>query len=212
MSIERARTRGIGSFFVLGLAAATLLLSGGQAETAYAASEAASNPESNVDGEASQARLEFVGENLFSTANGRFHTWRVLESVIDLESVERSEATIEVDLTSVDTGNSRRDDHLRDPDFFETETYPTATVRGHSLVGSGESEAGNPLYVAQFDIDLHGVQKTLSGEVELMSASPVIFEGRLVVDRLDFGVGPKPSRWNPMSIEVEIPVRFRIEL
>ena len=60
--------------------------------------------------------------------------------------------------------------------------------------------------------DLHGVQKTLEGEITLVSESPLAFEGGLVIDRLEFGVGAPPRRWNPMSIEAGIPIRFRVEL
>ncbi len=65
---------------------------------------------------------------------------------------------------------------------------------------------------ASFDIDLHGVQKTVEGEVVVESEEPLILTGTLVVDRLAFDVGPPASRWNPMAVDVEIPVRFRIEL
>lgn len=45
-----------------------------------------------------------------------------------------------------------------------------------------------------------------------MNESPLVYEGNLVINRLDFGVGAPPSRRNPMSIDAEIPIRFRIEL
>jgi len=169
-------------------------------------------PIAAAEGEAPPGSLDFVGKNLFATANGTFHRWRVLESRIDLEAIEQSFAIVEVDLASLDTGSGRRDDHLRNPDFFEVETHPVARARIHDARPAGQSEAGNPLYTARFEIDLHGVQKTVEGEVELVGRAPIVFEGRLTIDRLDFGVGSPPSRWNPMSIVAEIPVSFRIEV
>lgn len=156
--------------------------------------------------------LEFVGENLFSTAEGSFHEWRLVESRFDAASPDASYAVVEVRLASVDTGNDRRDDHLRTADFFDVETHPTARARGHSLVAKGESEAGHRLYAAQFDIDLHGVQRTVPGEIEVVAADPPVVEGRLEIDRLEFEIGPPVSRWNPLSIKARIPVSFRIEL
>lgn len=160
----------------------------------------------------SPGRLEFVGKNAFATANGVFHEWRVVESEVDPLAIADSYAVVEVYLESVDTGSGRRDDHLRNPDFFEVETYPVARVRVHSARPLGQTEAGRPRFSARFDIDLHGVQKSLEGEVVLVGDNPVAFEGSLVVDRMDFGVGPPPSRWNPMAVKAEIPIRFRIEL
>jgi len=156
-------------------------------------------------------QLEFIGKNLFSTAHGSFHEWRVVESHLDFDRPDQSFAVVEVMLASVDTGSDRRDEHLRTADFFDVESYPVATARGHSLVAAGESEAGNQLFTAQFDIDLHGVQRTLPGEVEIVSDDPRVVEARLAMDRLEFDVGPPENRWNPMSIRAEIPVSIRIE-
>jgi polyisoprenoid-binding protein YceI len=167
--------------------------------------------EGDAPSEAPPGRIEFVGRNLVATANGTFHRWRVVESRIDLAALDESHAVVEVDLASVDTGNDRRDDHLRTEDFFEVGTYPTATVRVHSARPAAVVEGGRPLYTARFDLDLHGVRRTLEGEIELESSDPPVFAGRLTIDRTDFGIGPPPSRWNPFSIDSEIPIRFRLE-
>jgi len=159
----------------------------------------------------SPGTLEFVGKNAFATANGMFHDWRVVESSIDPTALSESFAIIEVDLASVDTGSNRRDNHLRDPDFFEVETYPVAKIRVHSAHPNGQTETGRPRFSVQFDIDLHGVQKTLEGEVAVVDEESLVFEGSLVLDRIDFGVGAAPSRWNPMSVKAAIPIRFRVE-
>lgn len=160
----------------------------------------------------SPGTLEFVGKNFFSTAKGTFHEWRILDSHLDMDALEQNFAVVEVTLRSVDTGIDRRDAHLLEADFFEVETYPVALARVHSFAAKGESEAGNPLFSVEFDVDLHGVKKTLPGEIEVIGEAPRIVEGRLVIDRLEFGVGPPESRWSPMSIDSEIPVHFRVEI
>ncbi len=173
----------------------------------------ASGQAQDADGTASTppGTIEFTGKNLFATANGTFHSWRLVAAAVDPDALEASTATVEIDLASVDTGIERRDDHLRNPDFFEVERFPVATVRFHSAERDGETEAGEPRYRAKFDIDLHGVRKTLDGEVVRVSEDPLAFEGSLVVDRTAFGVGGAPSRWNPMAVRAEIPVSFRVE-
>lgn len=156
-------------------------------------------------------RIEFVGRNRIATANGLFHRWRLRDARLDRDRLEEAFALVEVDLASIDTDNDRRDAHLRTADFFDVETYPVATARVHSARAIGESERGHPLYEARFDLDLHGVKKTLVGEVERVSEEPLAFEGSLTIDRRDFGIGPAPSRWSLFSIDPEIPVRFRLE-
>jgi len=174
----------------------TLLLT----QTANSAEDAVANPPGSI---------EFVGENAIATANGVFHQWRIVEQSEPGTPLAERYAVVEIDLESVDTGINRRDDHLRDPDFFEVTRWPMATVKAHSLRAE-EGVAGR--FTARFDIDLHGVQKTLEGEVVVESESPLVLTGALVVDRLAFDVGPPTSRWNPMAVDAEIPVRFRIEL
>jgi len=157
-------------------------------------------------------KIEFVGKNLFATANGTFHRWEIVESLLDPSALAESFAVVRVDLASIDTGIERRDDHLRNPDFFEVERYPFATVRVHSFRADGETEAGLPRYMVRFDLDLHGVERTIEGQVVLASESPLRVEGSLMLDRTDFGIGAPPSRWNPMSVGAEIPIRFEAEL
>ena len=156
--------------------------------------------------------LEFVGENLIMKAEGTFHEWRVVESSVDMGALENSFALVEVELASLDTGIERRDDHLRNPDFFEVESYPVATVRVHSPQPIANETRAQPHFAVRFDVNLHGVEKTLDGEIEIISLDPLIFEGNLTIDRMDFGVGPKPGFWSPMVPKAEIPVKFHVEL
>ncbi len=171
-----------------------------------------------VDAEESESvaappgELKFVGRNLLAKAKGVFHEWRIVESSIDLAAIDEAFVVVEVSLDSVDTGIKRRDRHLRDPDFFETETYPVANVRVHSPQPIEDDTTEEKRFSVRFDIDLHGVKKTLDGEIRLLGTDPIVFEGDVTIDRMDFGVGAKPSRWNPMSPKAEIPVRFRVEL
>ena len=159
-----------------------------------------------------RGRIGFVGRNVFGRAPGTFSEWRVGSAVVDLERPAVSDVRIEVVLASVDTGNADRDEHLRTADFFDVETHPVARVRGHSARPLDPSASGNPRHAVRFDVDLHGVQKSIDGEVEIVDTDPVVVEGGFLIRRTDFGIGSPPSRWNPMSIDDEVPVRFRIEL
>jgi polyisoprenoid-binding protein YceI len=159
--------------------------------------------------------LEFVGRNLFSKARGTFHDWRIVDASVDIDRLDEAFALVEVQLDSVDTGIDRRDEHLRTEDFFETGTYPVARVRVHSpraRPSKASETSEEQRFAVRFDVDLHGVQKTLDGEVRLVGSDPVVFEGDLVLDRTDFGIGDAPSGWNPMAPKAEIPVTFRVEL
>ena len=159
---------------------------------------------------APKGRIGFFGHNIFGTAAGEFHAWRVVDHSIDLADPAASYAIVEVTLASVDTKSEGRDEHLRTADFFDVVKFPVATVRGHSPRVLEPSKKGRPRYAVQFDVDLHGVKKTLAGELEVVETEPVVVEGSFLILRTDFGIGEEPSRWNPVDIDDEVPVRFRI--
>jgi len=228
---EHRRIRlGIGLGLALMLTASGPALRLASAESAFSESESRSAPappaaDASPGADPPTGSIRFVGRNLIATARGVFHRWRIRDHRLDPARLEEAFAVVEVDLASVDTGNDRRDRHLRHPDFFGVETHPTATVRVHSARPAGTSEAGRPRYEARFDIDLHGVTKTLPGEIELVAgtgagtgtgtttgpdADELVFEGQLTIDRTDFDLGPSPTRWNPLAIDRAVPVSFRV--
>lgn len=156
--------------------------------------------------------IEFVAGNMFQTAHGSFQRWKIAASRVDPEDVAGSFVEIEVDVASLETGIEGRDEHLRTADFFEVETYPTALIRVHGAEKLAGTAEGKGRYRAKFDIDLHGVERTLPGEFMLLEGTPAVVEGDLLMNRLDFEVGAPRRFWNPLSITEEISVSFRAEL
>jgi len=152
--------------------------------------------------------ISFEGRNLFGTAKGTFHRWRITQAEVDRSRPEKGVVVVELDIESIDTGNRRRDRHLRSDDFFDAASYPKATVRVHGTRPDGQSERGNPRYTAKFDVHIKEVEKSLDGAFEVTSLDPPTVEGELTIDRVEFGVGGPYRRWNPMSVKREVPVRF----
>lgn len=150
--------------------------------------------------------IQFVAKNIIATANGTFHDWKVVELNLPDGDFSKASAVIEVDVASLDTDNKRRDDHLRNPDFFEVERWPTATARVR-----GVKQRSAQQFDAEFELTIRDVTKTVPGEFELECTEPLRVTGALAIDRRDFGVG-EPKTWNPMSITDVVPVSFEMEL
>lgn len=154
--------------------------------------------------------IAFLARNTFVKADGSFHQWRVTAAEVDPSAPSAGFVEVEIDVASIDTGIGRRDDHLRNEDFFEVETWPRARVRVHGAEPDGRSERGNPQYTASFDVRIRDVEKTLVGRFELIDDTRV--EGSLTLDRTEFGVGTPRSRWNPLSVHDEVVVRYTATL
>ncbi len=81
--------------------------------------------------------IEFVGRHLMITkVRGRFTDF---EGRIHVDEVpEQSWAEVTVDMSSLDTAEERRDAHLRSPDFFDVERFPTMSFRSTHVEPAGD--------------------------------------------------------------------------
>lgn len=105
----------------------------------------------------------------------------------DIETL-KVKATIQA--ASIDTNNQRRDNHLRNPDFFEVETWPEIIFRSKRVVSHEDG------YALVGDMTMKDVTKEvklpviISGPVEdPWGGSRLGLEIKGSVNRHDFGVG-----------------------
>jgi len=101
----------------------------------------------------------------------------------------QSSVSAEIDLSSIDTGQEQRDNHIRSADFFEVETYPTMTYRSTGVrVEDGE-------YVLDGQLTLKGVTRSVPLSLELNGFGPDAYGGYRAgftatgeINRRDFNV------------------------
>ncbi len=60
--------------------------------------------------------------------------------VFDKADPSKSSVKMEVKTASVDTGNKKRDDHLRNQDFFKVKEYPKMTFKSTKVTKKGDRE------------------------------------------------------------------------
>lgn len=152
--------------------------------------------------------IKFVGKNLVATANGVFHKWKFTKIDLNREDMTKSVFEIEVDVSSLDTGIVKRDNHLRTADFFDVKNYPKATLKFSNAKLHGKSKTGNAVYRAQLDMGLHGTQQRLEIDFEVVREKPFEVKGKIILNRLDFNIGEPYKKLNPMSIKEDIPLTF----
>ncbi|HVP61034.1 MAG TPA: YceI family protein [Myxococcaceae bacterium] len=101
-----------------------------------------------------------VKHMMVSNVRGQFgKTTGVIEQ--DDKDITKSSAQITIDTTTIDTREPKRDAHLKSPDFFDVEKFPTITFKSTKMT-KGE---GNTLKVTG-DLTIHGVTKSVVLNVE----------------------------------------------
>ena len=113
--------------------------------------------------------------------------------VVDADA-SKSSITLTAKVASVDSNQAKRDDHLRSPDFFNAEQFPTLTFKSSKIEPAGAALA------VTGDLTLHGVTKTITVDVtplgsgvDPMNSTRAGYEAKLVLDRMDYGIAFMPQ-------------------
>ncbi len=121
----------------------------------------------------------------FTRFAGQFH--------LDERDPERSSFEVAIDAASVATDNRERDQHLRSPDFFDTDAWPTIRYRSGAITPIGFDH-----FNVEGELTIHGVSHTVPLEVSLggIALDPegrrrAGISARAHLNREDYGL-----RWN----------------
>ncbi|HEY4027589.1 MAG TPA: YceI family protein, partial [Candidatus Dormibacteraeota bacterium] len=94
-----------------------------------------------------------VRHMMVSKVRGRFTSFEV--EIVTAENPLDSSATLSVDLSSIDTDNDMRDNHIRSADFFDIENQPKMTYRTTGIRHDGEG------FVVDGDLTIRGVTRSV---------------------------------------------------
>jgi polyisoprenoid-binding protein YceI len=128
-----------------------------------------------------------VRHMMVGKVRGRFRTFA--GTVVTSPDPADVTVTATIDLTSIDTGNQRRDDHLRSADFFDASRNPTMRYQGKGL----HRVDGEWMLVGH--LTLNGITRAVLLAVECngFGADPAIgqvvgFSATGNLNRRDFGI------------------------
>jgi polyisoprenoid-binding protein YceI len=124
---------------------------------------------------------------MISNIKGHFTTFE--GQIVTAEDPLTSQVTATIDMTSIDTANAARDEHLRTADFFEVEKYPTMSYRS---TGIRQTDDG---WAIDGELALHGVTRQVPLAVEVNGFGPDPWGGQRAgfsataqINRRDFGI------------------------
>ena len=80
---------------------------------------------------------------------------------LDEKDITKSFAEVTIDTTTVNTGEPKRDAHLRSADFFDVERYSTMTFRSKRITPAGEGK-----FKMTGDLTIRGVTREVTFDVE----------------------------------------------
>ena len=124
---------------------------------------------------------------------------------LDDEDVTKSSVDVSIDVNSVNTRVSQRDDDLRSEGFFDVAKFPTITFKSTKIEKAGEGK----LKVTG-DLTIKGVTKSVV--LDVTGPSPVDthmgtrrgFAAMTHINRTDFGVSKDPSPMIGDEIAIQI--------
>jgi polyisoprenoid-binding protein YceI len=131
---------------------------------------------------------------------------------INASKEDFSDAKIEltVQTASIDTRVQKRNDHLKSPDFFNVEKYPTMTFESKDI-----KEVGDDKYELSGDLTLHGITKPVTvimlyrGNIQNEMTQGNLKAGIQItgmIDRSEFDLGgdfPPPMISNEVRIKAD---------
>lgn len=126
-----------------------------------------------------------------SSVDGRFKE-ATAKVALDDADVTKSQVTVEINAGSIDTGDAKRDEHLKGPDFFDVKRFPKLGFKSTKIAKAG---AG---YKLTGDLTIRDVTKsvTLDGTLSAPVKTPWGNQARAAkltgkIKRGDFGL-----KWN----------------
>ena len=151
------------------------------------AAEAETNTEERVQADvyplSADSTIGFVGAKITRSHEGGFTSFEGSVSVVGGKA-EGSSVELVIDTTSLWTDTERLTGHLKSADFFDVETYPTASFKSTEITANDDGS-----YTMTGNFDLHGVTKQISfpADIEVVNDG-FTATADFSINRMDFGI------------------------
>lgn len=126
----------------------------------------------------------------FKIKNLGINTGGVIPSVqgtVNFDPAKPADGKIEAiaDVTTIDTDNDTRDNHLKGENFFDVTKYPKITMKSVSISRKGANN-----YIGQFNLTIKDKTKLVSVPFTYTEAGSIAkLNGSFKINRKEFGVG-----------------------
>ncbi len=101
-----------------------------------------------------------VKHMMFTNVSGRFDHYEATVTTED-ESFENAQLTFSAEVSSINTNNTDRDNHLKSADFFDAENNPSLTFKS-----TGFTKIDEDHYELDGNLTIKGIEKAVKFPVE----------------------------------------------
>jgi polyisoprenoid-binding protein YceI len=153
-----------------------------------------------------QSKLEFVGAKVTGDHRGTFQQYTASLALQPDGSVSRLD--IEVQTASLAIEPERLLGHLKSPDFFEVDTYPTARFTLDKIT---EQASESATHIVSGQLELHGVRKQIEFPAKIaFTDQDVNATALFTINRKDFGIvyPGKPDDLIKDDVLLDVALRF----
>lgn len=139
----------------------------------------------------------------------RFEKFKVTKATFDPKKIEGGKATIEIDATSLKSGDDKRDAHLNTPDFLDTAKFAKITVDIDKV-----KKKADKTFTAEATVKAHDVTKKypVTFDVVDTTADSIKIKGEASFSRLDFKFGKDPKEPNAAPVETGLTIQLQLTL
>lgn len=110
------------------------------------------------------SEVNFKAKHLvISTVSGKFRKFDGTVETASEDDFSSAKVDFTIDVTSIDTNQEPRDEHLRSADFFDAANHPTITFKSTSFEKEDDEEDD---FVLSGDLTIRGITKPIRLDVE----------------------------------------------
>lgn len=126
--------------------------------------------------------IKNLGINTHGSISGLLTSGKFIPSNLSASTLDAS-----VDVNTINTDNSNRDEHLRSEDYFDVLHYQKITLKS---VGFKHKSGNN--YTGFFNLTIKNKSERIEMPFSVVErANAIEFKGTFKINRVDFGVGSK---------------------
>jgi len=149
-----------------------------------------------------QSSITFVSKQMGVPVEGSFKKFTA-RIAVDPAKPEAGTARVDIDLASIDTGNTDADNEVVGKAWFDVKNYPTASFISGSVKLSGKER-----YEALGKMTIKGKSLDIKASFTLkQNADTLIIDGLFPIKRLGYGIGS--GIWSDTdTVADEVQIRF----